>query len=344
MGKIDLEKILMQEQVPSTEEAVKDFPRRHVIRDASYALAPQPPIEWIIDQLISEGSVNLFYGDPGSKKTYSILSLGVCVALGKSWLGFDVSAKNVLIIDEESGERRLSLRLGAAIRGELGDEDTPIVFVSLAGVKLDDKANSTELLDLIQEIGAGLVIIDALADVMDGDENSKMDTQPVFTTLRRMAEKTNAAIIVIHHSNKSGGYRGSSAIKGALDLMIKIDSIDGSNLIKFKTEKSRDSGAVRFAAVATWTDDQFYLSPADEVEKEKPMNKSQKYVIRYLNKHGASPLPDMMGAADSCSPNSARQAVYSLVELGEVYRTNPNEKGRGAVAVYDLAKDEEDDE
>ena len=109
MGKIDLEQILMQEQAPSTEEMVEDFPERYVIRDASYALAPLPPIEWIIDQLISEGSVNLFYGEPGSKKTYSLLSLGVCVALGKSWLRFDTSQQDVLIIDEESGERRLAL-------------------------------------------------------------------------------------------------------------------------------------------------------------------------------------------------------------------------------------------
>ena len=188
-----------------------------------------------------------------------------------------------------------------------------------------------------------LAIIDALADVMDGDQNSKKDTQPVFTALRRIVEKTQAAIIVIHHSNKSGGYRGSSAIKGALDLMIKIISEDGSEWIDFKSEKARDSVAVKFSAIASWTPDQFYLKAAEDKEFTKPLSKSQKYVIRYLEEHGASPLPDIMGAADSCSPNSARQAVYALVEMKRVYRTYPNEKGRGVVAVYDLVEGGVDD-
>jgi RecA-family ATPase len=324
---------------PENEAEEQEQPR-YVLRNASYALQPLPPIEWIIDQLISAGSVSMFYGEPGSKKTYALLSLAVCVALGKFWLGLEVQPQKVLFVDEESGERRLALRLGAAIRGELGDEATPLEFVSLAQFKLDNKDDRKELQQLIEETEAGLVVIDALADVMDGDENSKQDTQPVFTALRKIAELTSAAIIVIHHSNKSGGYRGSSAIKGALDLMVKIESEDGSNWINFKSEKSRDGAAVNLTAVANWTEDQFYLLETDTRMEEKQLNRSQKYVVRYLEKNGASSMPDIMGAADQCSSNAARQAVYALVEMGKVYRTNPEDKGRGAVAYYDLTKKE----
>jgi hypothetical protein len=174
---------------------------------------------------------------------------------------------------------------------------------------------------------------------MEGDENSKQDTQPVLTALRRIAEKTNAALIVIHHSNKKGGYRGSSAIKGALDLMVKIISEEGSHWIEFKSEKSRDIEAIKFTAKATWTEDQFYLSPVEVEEKPKKLSRSQAYVVNYLKEHGTSPLPDIMGAADSCSPNAARNAVYTLVEMGKVYRTNPDERGRGAVAIYSLQEE-----
>ena len=88
-----------------------------------------------------------------------------------------------------------------------------------------DQTSDTILLEaLIAETEAGLVIIDSLSSVMDGDENSKQDTQPVFTNLRHVAELTGAAIIVIHHSNRAGGYRGSSAIKGALEAMVQVNS------------------------------------------------------------------------------------------------------------------------
>ena len=45
---------------------------RYIVRDAAFAMGPQPPLDWLIDTLISRGSVNLIYGEPGSKKTYSI--------------------------------------------------------------------------------------------------------------------------------------------------------------------------------------------------------------------------------------------------------------------------------
>jgi len=324
----------------SENEAEEQEKPRYVLRNAAYALQPLPSIEWIIDQLISAGSVSMFYGEPGSKKTYALLSLAVCVGLGRSWLGLEVKPRKVLFVDEESGERRLALRMGAAIRGEFGDENTPLEFVSLAQFKLDNKDDRKELQKLIEQTEAGLVVIDALADVMDGDENSKQETQPVFTALRKIAELTGVAIIIIHHSNKSGGYRGSSAIKGALDLMVKIESEDSSSWINFKSEKSRDGAAVNLTAVAHWAEDQFYLREADTCMEEKQLNRSQKYVMRYLKKNGASSLPDIMGSADQCSSSAARQAVYALVEMGKVYRTNPEDKGRGAVAYYDLTKKE----
>ena len=37
----------------------------------------------------------------------------------------------------------------------------------------------------------------------------------------------------------------------------------------------------------------------------------------------------------------AQNAVYSLVEMGKIYRTNPEEKGRGVIAVYALVEDGE---
>ena len=52
---------------------------RIVRRTAEEALQPHPPIEWVVEPIISRGSVNLFYGEPGAKKTYShAFDGGVC--------------------------------------------------------------------------------------------------------------------------------------------------------------------------------------------------------------------------------------------------------------------------
>jgi len=311
---------------------------RVIIRGAAYALQPQPPIDWIVDKLITKGSLCVIYGEPGSKKTFSMLSMAVCVAAGKSWLGFTVKQTTVLIVDEESGERRLARRLGDALRGEFAGPETPIKSISLAQFNLRDSADITLFHTQIKETEAGLVIVDALADVMDGDENSKQDVQPIFNALRQIAEETNAAIIVIHHSNKNGRYRGSSAIKGSVDQMILIESENSSNQINFKMEKSRDGEPVNWSALATWTEDQFYLSSADYHENKKQPNKPESFVLAYLAEHGPSPLPEIKTGSDISTPEQIQKAVYALAKQNEIKRINPEEKGQGAIAIYDRVK------
>ena len=227
---------------------------RYEIITAYDALQPQPAIEWVVDRLISAGSVNIFYGDGGTKKTWALLFLAVCVATGNQWLDFQTMQKPALIIDEESGKARIKRRIAEALRGHYADDNTPVSCVSVGGFNLGDAFWIGELTNLINSLGAGLVIIDALADVMPGkDENAVKDVQPVFLTLRRIAEDTQAAIVIIHHSNKGTGkdnYRGSTAIKGAIDTLIKVESEPEDDLINFETTKVRDEAPVKFAAMA----------------------------------------------------------------------------------------------
>jgi hypothetical protein len=303
---------------------------RFNLRNSAFALEPQPPIDYIVDGLITNSSVNVFYGEPGSKKTYATLSLAVCVANGKNWLDFQTKKTPVLYVDEESGERRFSRRLGEAIRGELCDFSSSIHYVCLAGFKLSDLNDPVLIQALIEETGARLIIFDALADLMDGDENDKKDVQPVFNTLRKIAERTDSAILIIHHSNKQGGYRGSSAIKGSVDLMVQVSSENGSELINFQSEKNRDGDQARWAAEAIWTESEFYLKASDRRPNER--REREKYVIRYLTEHGPSYIFDLIAAPDTCTPGGARQGLYALAKQGKVRRTNPGDRK----AMYEL--------
>jgi DNA-binding MarR family transcriptional regulator len=181
------------------------------------------------------------------------------------------------------------------------------------------------------------VIVDALADIMPGaDENAVKDVQPVFMNLRRVAEATQAAIIMIHHSNKQNGYRGSTAIKGAVDLMLMVESKPESRYITFTAEKARDIEPKVFTAMATWQTEaeQFYLT-SSELKAKQHLNKGQRYVLRYLLEHGNSALDDMTADADICQPRTARDAAYNLIDSGHVARTNSG-TGRGKKAEIDL--------
>lgn len=330
------EKPVKNESIPEPEFPEMATRKRFNIRGPEFFLEDREPIPHIVEDLVLESSVNLWYGQYGSKKTWSLLDLGVCVSCGKTWLNFKVNPCNVLIIDEESGERRLAERLGAILRGELAPDDALIKSVSSGRLNLRSSPGDLEALTmLINETQARLVIIDALADVMlGGDENAVKDTQPVFAALRYVSELTGAAFIVIHHSNKLGGYRGSSAIAGAIDSMLLIESRPESDLINFKTEKVRDGKPLSFAGSAIWSDTGFHMMPA-ECSFTPTFTKAQRYTLDYFTEKGDHTLADLSDyAGELYAHETLKKAIQMLINQGLL--TRKDEGGRRAEATYGI--------
>lgn len=313
---------------------------RIVIRDAAYYLSERPPIEYVVEKLIAESSVNVWFGQWGAKKTWAAIDLAVCVASGKQWLGMATEPCNVLIVDEESGDTRLANRIKDTMRGELGqlaNASVPIKSVSLAQFNLLKRPDDADLLArLVLELDAKLVIIDALADVMlGGDENAVKDTQPVFANLRFIAELTGAAFIVIHHANKLGGYRGSSAIAGAIDTLLSVESKQDNSLITFKTEKMRDGEPLHFACEANWTDEGFYLTQSEATERAF-LSKSQQYVLDFFTEKGDGEFSDLLDFTDKniYTESALRKAVQYLTNEKLLKRKDSG--GKGAKAIYGI--------
>jgi hypothetical protein len=328
---VRIEDLVAEAQVSEASDSRPDF-KVYTVEDA---LAPLPPIEWVVQDLLPAGSLSVVYGGAGSKKTYSMIDLAVCAALGKPWLDFPTQRGPVLFIDEEMGPRYLRERIASTIRGHLGNKDMPLYYTSLAGFDLGKLGGVNDLHLLAVELNARLVIIDALVDVMPGlDENATQDAGPVIKHLKALANTTGSAIVVVHHANKSGGYRGSSAIKGGVDLMLKVESKVSSEIVQFSTEKPRLIPAVSFAARAVWQEGEFSLVTAeDRAGEEAFLGKAQVYVLGYLALQGESPIKDIKQNAETVSPDSARQAVYNLRDMSLVERTNP---GDGRNAKYGL--------
>ena len=314
---------------------------RVVIRDAAYYLSDRPAIEYVVEKLIAEGSVNVWFGQWGAKKTWAAIDLAVCVASGKQWLGMATKPCNVLIVDEESGDTRLANRIKDVMRGELGemaDASVPIKSVSLAQFNLLKRPDDADLLArLVLELDAKLVIVDALADVMlGGDENAVKDTQPVFANLRFIAELTGAAFIVIHHANKLGGYRGSSAIAGAIDTLLSVESKQDNSLITFKTEKMRDGEPLNFACEANWTDEGFYLTQS-EITERAFLSKSQQYVLDFFTEKGDAKFADLLNfTGDLYAENTLRKAVQYLIN--EKLLERKDDGGQRVEAIYGIKR------
>jgi len=312
---------------------------RYVLRWAAEALQAVPPMEWLVDGLVPAVGTALLYGDPGSKKTWSALHMAVSVAMGADWLGRPVEQGPVLILDEESGEHRMRRRLAQVMRGLNAPADIPLAYVSLAGFKPADPSDLAEIDGIMAAVQPVLVVVDALADVLAGNENSVEDTMPLMQALRRLAEDHHCLVLLIHHSNKAGGYRGSSAIPGAVDVSIQVTSKVNSPNVDFEIVKPRDGEPCNFAATAAWLDlpePTFTLEETAPQAKKPHYSRSEEYVLRYLEEHGPSLLTDIANHADTCSDTAARFAVRSLADKRVIRRCDAG--GPGAKAMYELVQ------
>jgi len=286
----------------------------------TYADALNTPTntEWIVDGLLSPGSVSLICGEGGSKKTYAMIDLVVAVSRGSDWLNFGVPMPTTtLFVDEESGPRRFSQRLCKTGQAHEATSDLPLFYISLAGFELTTTDGQDKLHKLITETGAKLVVLDALVDVMSGgDENAVSDVQPIFVGLRRIAEMTHSAIVVIHHTNRAGEYRGSSALKGAVDLLLLVISPDKEQVVKFKTEKARDIEPVTFYALANFGDGTFNLSPITGTKRAERLHP---IILGWLQEEDLNQSELVKRAKDQgTGRNSVLSALAEMVETGTI--------------------------
>ena len=334
LGSVDIAGTAGLESASVAVEASAMEPKsRFRIGSAAEALLPQPEIDWLFSDFLARRWISIWFGEPGCKKTWAVLDHGVCLAMGKPWLGFPCEGSSVLIVDEESGERRLRRRLGDVMRGHEAPADIPLHYTSLHGFNLTRESGASELEELIAEVKPGLVVIDALADIMlGGDENLVRDTQPVFARLRRIAERRDCAFEIIHHVNRAGGYRGSSALKGRgrFDVRGREQARQPPRHLQKREEPGHGGqgvqrlGPFRRRGVPPESGDTAAGSPK--------LYRSDRFVLDLLSGTAEASIKSIMSHAGTHSPETARRAVYRLARLGLIRRTDSG--GSGVEATY----------
>jgi archaellum biogenesis ATPase FlaH len=294
-------------------------------------------IEWLVEGLFSAGSVVTVSGKPGSKKTWTLLDYVVCQAnYENEWLGFKIKQHvPVLIVDEESGSKRLSMRLKEIVKGHNVKNKLDITATCISGFNFRDKNDLMELSDLIRQTSAKIIVIDTLMDVLaGGDDNASKDISPMYKGLRKLADHFKALIIVIHHNSKGGGYRGSTAIEGSSDLMIQVTSKQDSPNIDFEITKKRDDiTRTKWAAYIYSTDKSFILRKSGKSLSK--VGKVQEHIVRYLMDYDTASIDDLQSNNGGHAVSSIKGAVYKLIELDLVIQNGYDGKKK----LYSLTPD-----
>lgn len=253
------------------------------------AWQPRPPLVWIVDRVLSESSLSIWYGAPGSLKSMVLADMAVCVAGGKPWLadkqgmnGYKTTRGGVLWCDFDNGQRRTHERFQAISKAHGVARDVPLYYVSMPDPFLDagDTAAIGALAQRIVDREISVVIIDNLGVISGEAEENTADMVRPMRGLRWLSDTTRAAVCVLHHQRKTNGFtsrageslRGHSSIEAAIDSAILVARDDLN--VTMESTKDRGMRVQPFGAEFSYANDNYHeliearFWPADPITEE----------------------------------------------------------------------------
>lgn len=172
---------------------------------------PLDKLACVIDPFLPERSHLLIAGDAGVGKSLLRLELALYIAMGWSWLGFEVpTSRRCVIMQYENSDRSETVRLrrmklGLGIR-ELpkGKLDWLKEGPDRPRFNLTNKGDQAKLLELVKRSEAEVIIYDPLSSFHTSDENKNIALREVLDTFSYINSVLGTSCILIHHFGKSG--------------------------------------------------------------------------------------------------------------------------------------------
>ncbi len=203
-------------------------------------------MEWLIDGIIGEKSLNMIVGKSQDTKSFLALHMGLQLAHKRDFFGLDSDIENEIPVmyNALEGQSGLKNRIDGWCKYNMLKH--PNNFNTLTGNPiLNSDSSVDEYIEYLQymDFKDGLLIIDTYNQATPSmNENDAGATGQVMANCQRIIDATGSALILIHHKSDKATdstYRGSSAIGGALDTMISVERT-GGDWVKWSIEKGKE--------------------------------------------------------------------------------------------------------
>lgn len=175
----------------------------------------------LIDSVLPVGGLTMLWGESTAGKSFLALDWSLHIVYGREWHGRKVRPGRVFYMAGE-GEVGLKKRVVAwrkhhGIAEPTGDRFTIHNLKHVA-------AFETLPVEQYAIPKCDLIVIDTLNRWSEGDENDAADMGAWLRVAQKLSDLAgDAAVLVIHHARKDGDqYRGSTAIKAAVDAEFEI--------------------------------------------------------------------------------------------------------------------------
>ncbi len=164
--------------------------------------------DWLVAALMPMATTSLLYAEAGTGKTLLVNSIIKAVAGGESWNGYPTKQGKVLYVQTDEPEVNTAHNLKEAGFESVPNENLTIYFQW-------QFERTAQLREAIAKEKPVLVVIDSLTS---SNRTATVEEKCVeygrgLYELRDMAMEFGCAMIILHHENKNGGVRGTTAIK-----------------------------------------------------------------------------------------------------------------------------------
>lgn len=184
-----------------------------------------PQRGYVLDPIIPEQGLGMLHGPRGTGKTHFALGIANAVATGGSFLGWQApKAQPIAYIDGEMSASLMKERLEAAANsGAAWNGHFRLVTPDLQEGNMPD-ISTPEGRAAIEAIldGVALLVLDNLSTLCrsgrENDSDAWAEIQGWLLDLRRRG----ISVLIVHHSGKKGGQRGTSRREDVLDTVIGL--------------------------------------------------------------------------------------------------------------------------
>ena len=194
--------------------------------------------DWAIEPLIPAGRCTAIYAAAKIGKSLLALDMAAASATGRSVLGqVATDPVTVLYVDLEMTDADLRERLDALGYGP-DDDLSRLVYLQLPTLPgLDSDLGGELLVELAHRHAVTVVVLDTMARAVAGEENSADTYRNFYRYTGRLLKSAGIAVLRLDHQGKDAalGQRGSSAKDDDLDVVFKLTSDGGNNLLLTRT-------------------------------------------------------------------------------------------------------------
>lgn len=206
---------------------------------------------YFLEKHCQPNKINMWCGPSNVGKSLICQTMAVNIATGKSFLNYFKTKKvNVLWCDKEDSEDELQNRFNMIRKGSniRKINHLNVLDYECLGM-LDSPKWLNALIKIIQQHNIKVIFFDTMHRFGSYVENSSDEINAFYLNCLQPLKNMGISINLIHHSTKSGDYRGSSDLKGMVDNYFSIKQDKSKKFVWINYEKVKNGPKLKSIAI-----------------------------------------------------------------------------------------------